>query len=267
MKIVLRDDDTCYYTQVDDLKSAHSLFPDVPISLSIVPFASYTHAGTFPYGKESSIQGFADIASNQSLVRYLADQIKTQRYEILLHGINHAYLETADGTWETEMQRYSAAELQHLISHGKQHLESLFGSNITTFIGPSNDIPASCACALDALGLHTNYIVNRRYNRKLTFHNIKNYIFCNGFRFFTGAHFSNVIIYKHHFEIPSFPFESYAKIRQQYQACQKYNMPMIIYTHYWWLNQAESHKTDLAKFIDQALYDGAEFVLMSDLWQ
>ena len=50
MKIALRDDDTCFYTKPSELEEAFEGL-NIPISLSVVPFTVFSHAGTYPYGK------------------------------------------------------------------------------------------------------------------------------------------------------------------------------------------------------------------------
>ena len=50
MKIAIRDDDTSFYTNPEDLKKAHEFLGDIPISLSVVPFTVKDHTGNKPYG-------------------------------------------------------------------------------------------------------------------------------------------------------------------------------------------------------------------------
>lgn len=266
MKIVFRDDDTCYYTDPSELESAFGDLPSIPLSLSVVPFAAYTHAGTCPYIGTKAAEKYPDIAGNQPLVSYLKEGIQQGKYELMLHGIHHEYYKTDADTWKTEMRFISPNELQKGISEGVKHLERVFDVKISTFIGPSNDIPADCAEILDNLGLHTNYMVTKQVNRRFTMNNIFNYLRSNIFRLFTGHRYSEVLQYKNHQEICSFPFEHYDQMVQQYNICKEYNQPLVIYTHYWNLNQNSNQKEEFNQFVNWVIKDGAEPVFMSQLW-
>lgn len=266
MKIVFRDDDTCYYTDPAELEYAFGDLPNIPLSLSVVPFAAYTHAGTFPYARTRATEKYPDIAGNQTLVSYLKEGIQQGKFELMLHGIHHEYYETDADTWKTEMCLIPPDELRKGISESIKHLENVFDIKITTFIGPSNDIPANCAAILDNLGLHTNYMVTKHLNRHVSIDNIANYLRCNIFRLFTGQRYSDVLQYKNHQEICAFPFENYDKMVLQYEICKKFNQPLVIYTHYWSLNRNQNEKIEFNRFVDWIVKDGAKPVFMSQLW-
>jgi hypothetical protein len=175
MKIILRDDDTCFYTDPNELEQAFADIPDVPISLSIIPFAAYEHRGTFPYKSKNKLSGYPDIALNQQLVSYLKEKLAAGKFSILLHAINHEYRILQSNEWETEMQYLPTEEILRGIASGKRHLEQIFDTSIKTFIGPSNDITTQCAIALEKLGLNTNYVVCKKFNRCASIHNLLNY--------------------------------------------------------------------------------------------
>ena len=266
MKIVLRDDDTCFYTTPEELEMAFGDLHNVPISISVVPYAAFEHMGTYPYSGATAVEGYPDIADNVSLVEYLREKCYQGRFEIMMHALHHEYRKTATQGWITEMRCLSYEQMRKLINQGREHLESVFGSKITTFIGPSNDIPADCAYVLDQLGLHTNYMVFKKFNRKVSLYNIANYLRCNIFYAVTRKRYTGVLRYKNHQEICSYPFEGYEQMRKIYQRCKESNTPLVIYTHYWSLNKNQTEKQEYIKFIEWALNDGAEFIKMGQLW-
>lgn len=268
MKIVFRDDDTCYYTDPSELEYAFGDLPhNIPLSLSVVPFAAYTHAGTFPYTGTRAAEKYPDIAGNQPLVSYLKKGIQQGKFEVMLHGIHHEYYETNKNTWIAETSYILPNELRKGISEGVKHLENVFDIRISTFIGPSNAISADCAAVLDDLGLHTNYMVSKQFSRHFSIDNIVGYSRCNIFRLLTGQRYANVLQYKNHQEICAFPFKGYDQMVQRYNICKKYNQPLVIYTHYWSLNRNPNEKEEFNRFVDWAMKEGAEAVFMSQLWK
>lgn len=267
MKLVLRDDDTCFYTRPEELEQAFAGLPNVPICLSVVPYAAYGHGNNRPYGDAQPREGFPDIGENHPLVKYLQAGMEQGNYELLLHGVHHQYHPNGAGSWKTEMQVLNQEQVRQGILAGKKRLEELFGMKVSTFIGPSNDIPAHCAAVLDELGLHANYMVSKHFNRRLNTANAANYLRCNLFRARTGQRYAGVLKYKNHCEVASFPFEGYEKMKARCQTCKKYGHPLVIYTHYWSLNRNPEEKAEYIAFVKWALAEGAEIVPMSQLWK
>ena len=266
MKIVLRDDDICYYTSLSELECAFGELKHIPISLSVIPYAAYSHMETYPYKDALPIAGYPDIADYYSLVSYLKEGFAQKRFELMLHGINHEYYKNSTGKWETEMSRLSLETIRAGITSGLTHLENLFDLKISTFIGPSNDISANCAVVLDELGLNTNYMVSKHFNRHFSLTNFRNYTKCNLFRGIFGQRYAGILHYKNHQEICSFPFDGYEKAIEKYRMCKKFNQPLVIYSHYWSLNHNHVEKEEYVAFVKAVENDGAEFLRMSQLW-
>lgn len=266
MRVILRDDDTCFYTAPSELEAAFGDLPDVPISISVIPYAAYQHRGTFPYKPVPPVEGYADIADNQPLVSYLKKQVASGRFSLMLHAIHHEYHPRSDGEWDTEMRVLPYNQIYDGILAGKRHLEQLFGIDISTFIGASNDISANCAAALDKIGLHTNYMVYRKFNRRFSYHNVLNYLRCNLYRAITHSRYSGVLRYRGHCEISSYPFESLEHMKDCYNQCKKAGHPLVVYTHYWSINSQPAEKAALMEFVNWAIADGADFISMDQLW-
>ena len=267
MNVILRDDDTCFYTKPSDLEAAFGGLPAVPVSLSVVPFAAYEHRGTYPFRPEEPREGYADIADNQPLVSYLNEQFASGRYCLMLHGIHHEYHPRGDGEWDTEMRVLPYSRILEGILDGKRHLEQLFGREISTFIGASNDISADCEAALDEIGLHTNYMIYKKFNRRFNLHNVLNYLRANIYRAFTHKRYAGVLRCRRHCEVLSFPFENLEQMKECYRKCKESGHPLVVYTHYWSLNANPGEKAELAAFVNWAMADGADFITMNELWK
>ena len=266
MKIVLRDDDTCFYTTPQELENAFQSIPDIPISLSIVPYASYEHGQNTPY-QTIKKENYPSIVQNEALVLYLKEKLLQKRYEILQHGINHAYRLNHKGQWKTEMRFLSQEDMIRGIKAGKDCLENTLGCTISTFIAPSNDVSADCAQVIDKMALHTNCMLSKRFDRHFTQHNSLHYVHSNMTRFFLGHQYAGIRRYKNHSEINSYSFDSYEHSIRIYEMCKKKQFPMVVYTHYWSLNQNPSEESDLYRFVNTVKADNAEFVFMNQIWQ
>lgn len=264
MKLALRDDDTSYYTNREELDTAFRGLEKIPISLSVVPFSVSDHTGNHPYGKVFNSDKYADIAENRELVAYIKEGVKEGHFEVIQHGIHHEYIKNQNGDWISETEFLNKTELEQNMIMGKLHLEKIFNVRINTFAAPSNAISPECSEILDQIRLNTNCIVGRCMKRKVTFNFLKNYIKSNVFRFFTGSRFCGVLSYKHHNEMNIFEFTTYESAWKQYIECKKYDFPMIIYTHYWNLNIHEEKRKELVEFIRDAIDDGAEPSFVSD---
>ncbi len=264
MKIALRDDDTCFYTRPSELEEAFEGL-NIPISLSVVPFAVFSHAGTYPYGYElfKLTEQYADIAENSSLIEYIKKGIKHGRYEVSLHGVHHEYFAKQGKEWVPETEYYDKEWLLENIDLSRKHLESVFGVHIKTFIAPSNAVSDACAMALDELGMNTNFTLNKHFVRSVSVQYLRNYIFSNVFRMFYGTRLCLPQRYKRHMELTSFDFETEDSILRQYKSCEKHNQPLVIYTHYWDLLKSPKKREQLISFIDRAVQDGAEPVFLS----
>ena len=267
MKVILRDDDTCFYTKPSELEDAFRTLPGIPISISVIPHAAYEHRGTFPYRPAAPVEGYADIADNQLLVSYLKEQVASGCYSLMLHAIHHEYYLRNDGEWNTEMRELPYCQIYEGILRGKAYLEQLFGIRISTFISASNDISANCAAALDEIGLHTNYVISRKFDRKVTWHNLINYLRGNLYRAVTHGRYAGVLRYRRHSEIASFPFENLSQMKKCYHQCKKAGHPLVVYTHYWSLNANPAEKAALTEFVRWAIADGADFITMDQLWK
>ena len=266
MKIAIRDDDTCFYTVPAELEKAFEGLESVPISLSVVPFAVFSHAGTYPYGNQSQkqISGYADIAENMDLVDYITDGVKRKRYEVSLHGVHHEYFKVQSGEWIPETAYFDQKWLEKNISYSRQYLENLFNVRISTFVAPSNAVSPACALALDSLHMNTNCTLNRNFSRSVSVAYLRNYVSSNMFRLIYGTRLCTPQRYRGHMELASFEFMTEEAIWEQYKSCQRHNQPLVIYTHYWNLLQSSEKKNQLVSFVNYAVQDGVEMVFLSE---
>lgn len=257
MRIALRDDDTCYFTQPEELEQAFSDLGDFPVTLSVVPFATWKHGDTFPYGIHEEITNYMPLEANTALVAYLKGQIMAGKYEIALHGIHHAYRRNPSGIWESETVWCEKGALKEGLAHAKAYLEQLLNTKVSVFAAPSNAVTDACAKALDYADLHANCNYCRKFERSFSLRYLINYLKCNGFRLLTGRRYSGVLQEQGHREMAIFEFLDTEHMIRQLEVCQRFHMDLVIYTHYWNLNADPAKKKALAEFLQYAQEHGA----------
>src|SRR5919109_76911 len=137
--ILVRDDDTNFFTRPDMLETIHSKAWDkgFKISLSIVPFQKGAEDVCVP--PEVRHTGLLySIANNEGLVKFLREKIRNQLIEILQHGYSHSIMGGFRGEYGINISEH-AANLQS----ARQTLIQAFGVNPRFFIPPYDDISNS----------------------------------------------------------------------------------------------------------------------------
>lgn len=139
MPILIRDDDTNFFTRPDMLETIHSKAWDkgFKMSLSIIPFQKGIDDVCVP--PEVRHTGLLySIANNEGLVKFLREKIQSQVIEILQHGFSHSIMAGFRGEFGINISEH-AANLQS----GREILMQAFGVNPRFFIPPYDDISNS----------------------------------------------------------------------------------------------------------------------------
>ena len=266
MKIAIRDDDTSFYTNPEDLRKAHEFLGDIPISLSVVPFTVKDHTGNKPYGDiGDEYPKYVGIDKNKELIEFLKKKIKCGKYEIILHGINHEY-KNINGEWIPEMIFKEKKELIVKVKEGKEYLNKIFDTNIEIFAAPSNAINKKGIIAVENSNLNFSGIIRHR-DRPLSFKYCMSYIKRWSYRAFTGLQYGGVLHYGKHDELIAYPGSRFDWLLKEYEGCKKHNHPFVIFTHYWELLKNGEEKDAIKKIVDIAIRDGAEPVLLSECFK
>lgn len=165
--ICLRDDDTNFFTSIDELKAGYGKYwGNLPVTLAAIPFVHGSERKIMDYDLEkdkfdllrkwqegasskelSEYHKVHPLGENDELVTELEHLIKAQKIEIAQHGVFHRYNERGGELYDDEMA-YIA------IRDGKEYLEKVFGTNIKTFIPPSNTIDIGCLRYVKNLNMH-----------------------------------------------------------------------------------------------------------------
>ena len=139
MKVALRDDETCYFTQPEMLERVyHGVWDRVPVCLAAVPRAiGYERIG-IPREHWHSGQAFP-LDQNRDLVPFLKDAVARRRATIALHGYTHQ--DYPDG-----FEFQAAPDPERRVRNGLRELRDTLGVPISVFVPPHN--------ALSKRGLH-----------------------------------------------------------------------------------------------------------------
>ncbi len=167
MLINIRDDDTNYFTSVEQLKNAYGDYLGrIPITLACTPFVT-PHSfimDDIPGSRveqfkklneiehEMSANELADVnrlyplGDNKELVSFLSPLVDSGHVEIALHGYNHRFYDNGAEFIKNHINFYNVRD-------GKIYFEKLFRVNVDYFVPPSNKINCQALSFLSRLNM------------------------------------------------------------------------------------------------------------------
>ena len=141
MKVAIRDDDACYFTEPSELERVYGdVWDRVPVCLATVPFAiGYERVG-IPQEHWRDGQAFA-LDLNVPLTESLKSLVARKRVTIALHGYTHQ--DYPDG-----FEFQAAPNLDERVKDGLRYLRTTLDATISVFVPPHN---AMSKCGLAAV--------------------------------------------------------------------------------------------------------------------
>lgn len=175
--ICLRDDDTNYYTSVEDINNAYGdILGSIPITLATIPMVHGSEQTILLFNREREkfrrlrnweIEASPDvlteyhkihpIGDNDELISFLKPLIAEGKIEIAQHGVYHRYTERGPEMFRGRIS-FEA------IRDGKEYLERIFNCEVRTFVPPSNSIDPWCVECLSKLNMHLFSSGSIKYN-------------------------------------------------------------------------------------------------------
>ena len=266
MYFAIRDDDTSYYTKPEELISAYKELSNLPISLSVVPKATYRHGSNLPYGDGVYDMDEVLVGENEELVSFLKGKISEHSVEIVMHGITHRYYRE-NSCWIPEMNNFKFQDSFQELQKMREYLESVFSTKISVFAAPSNSLNCDAHKALDILGLDTMGFLTKRIDHPISPAFLRYYLKRNICKLFNIEQ-PFAMKFKNHKELPVFQLQEPEIMWRNYLSCKNNGgIPFIIYTHYWHLNKCECDKRYLIQMVEKMTSDGAKPVLVSDCFK
>ena len=147
MKFVIRDDDCCAFTTIDDLERCYArILPYAPVNLSVTPFRIPGDDAAAPAQVAGGTQPLP-LENNGALVAWLREKTASRKVCLALHGYHHSrpsglpeYVSGENLAWKTRA--------------GRDYLETLLGASVRTFVPPYNSIARGGVAAVEAAELN-----------------------------------------------------------------------------------------------------------------
>ena len=269
MKLAIRDDDTCYFTDASDLERVyHDVWDRVPICLATVPFAiGYERAG-IPCEHWHDGQAFA-VECNEGLTALLKSLVASRRVTIALHGYTHQ-----DYAGGFEFQ--AAPDPERRVNDGLRYLRETFSATVSIFVPPHNALSKRGLAAVGAAGLNVlgSFLSFRPSIRPWDYMTPANWLRISQFRRITGRTKHDRLIYPHvlrysdhaefgcHSLIPGTTLEELAR---GFDEARNAGGDFCLATHYWEVDAPM--KRVLLKFLDYAgRHSDVRFVAAEELF-
>jgi hypothetical protein len=146
--VLIRDDDTNFFTKTDMLESVYSKawHDGYKVCLSVVPFQKgIDDICVPPEIRQTGL--FYSIEDNRALICYLKDKIRNQLVEVLQHGLSHDYVKGGRGEFGTHFSKNEDIKIGRNIIKKAFEIEPMF------FVPPGEDLSKQNLRALLALGV------------------------------------------------------------------------------------------------------------------
>ena len=155
MYFCIRDDDTSFFTDPEELEQAYQGIKNkAPVSLAIVPFCRAGSSKGVPEKFRNSWT-VHPLHENDALVSYLRDEISAGRFEAMLHGYYH---DEPNG----EPEFAGTTDLEKRVLDGCKYLEDLLQTRVSVFVPPHNCIRRHGLRAIERAGLHLGGVAGVR---------------------------------------------------------------------------------------------------------
>jgi hypothetical protein len=147
MPVLIRDDDTNFFTKENMLESIYSEAWEkgFKVCLSVVPFQAGTDEVSVPPYVRNTDDHFS-IAENKPLVYYLRDKIRSGTIEVLQHGFSHEVGKDRRGEYGKNSDKNENTEL------GRNIMRNAFEIDPKFFVPPGEDISKHNLITLIKLG-------------------------------------------------------------------------------------------------------------------
>ncbi|MGB9735994.1 MAG: DUF2334 domain-containing protein [bacterium] len=289
----IRDDDISYWTTPASLKNIYEpLWRDgIPVSLAVIPYSvkSYNQWDREFFYQEMDAKPIRD---NKELVEMLKYYTEKKLVEIMMHGYNHIYkvsmskressLVPADKKyldeiraqkknkklyWVGEYRWGTYKELSYKTKQGKEYLESVFGTKITVFVPPSNQLSTNGARAVIETGMNISGIINLNKDRSFNYAYVKNWFKRWIYRLIHGIPYPYPLNFGTHSELVAHAFTHLVDIKAFKKLIDQTpeDAPFVLATHYWELLQYPELLRSFYDIIDYVQKNGAVIRLLGDV--
>jgi hypothetical protein len=230
MKFLIRDDDCCAFTTVEDIERCYARIWDIaPANLSVTPFRIPGDDPHIPAGLIGDTR-VMPLGAHGELVHFLREKIAAGKIDVALHGYHH--------TRPRGRPEYAAGDdLDSRTRDGKRYLEDLLQCEVQTFVPPYNTIDAK---GFDAIvGAHLNLVgipsFWRNSERPFSVANISRLATRKFYRSVRGIDYPHVLRFSDHKEVGYVsltPAQTLSAIRHQFEGIAAANGVFVLAVHY-----------------------------------
>ncbi len=270
MKFLIRDDDPCAFTTVEELERCYEgVWDYVPVNLSVTPFRIPGDDRNIPE-RYRGIERVMPLDENEELVALLSEKITSGKVSIALHGYHHAPI--------GGLAEYLAGEdLSEKTRKGKAYLEKLLQCTISTFVPPNNTIGHNGLTAIIESGLNLvgmpSFVRKRYRQRKLS--NIGKYLLIKYYNAYHKSQYPYVLDVDGHKEVSFFsvtPTQTLAELSAGFDRMNRLDGVFIFATHYHAfdrrLKSGERIGDVLSIFLEKAAgLDNIQYCNYEQLWE
>ncbi len=254
MRVAIRDDDTCYFTDPAELERVyHDVWTHVPVCLATVPFAiGYERAG-IPREHWHDGEAFA-LDRNDAIVSCLRSLVSQKRATIALHGYTHQ-------DYPNGFEFQAAPDLERRVADGHRYLSGILPAPISIFVPPHNALSKRGLAAVGAAGLNIlgSFLSFRPSMRPWDYTTPANWLRIAQFRRATGRSRTDRLVYPHvlryadHAEFGCHslvPGTTIGELTTAFDEARRAGGDFCLATHYWEVDAAL--KDVLLRFLDYA---------------
>jgi hypothetical protein len=269
VKVAVRDDDTCYFTEPAALERVYSgIWDTVPVCLAIIPFAKGYRSPAVPREFWESGDVFA-LGRNAAVVEALRDHLGSGRVTLALHGYTH---EDFPGGWEFQ----AAPDPERRVNEGRSYLQDLLATPITAFVPPHNALSKRGLAAVANAGLNLlgSFLSFHPKHRAWDDRTLGNWWRIQRFRARTGRSRSDRFVYpfplryRTHAEFGCHslvPGTTREELKRGFDEARELGGDFCIATHYWEVDDAlRGILTDVLDYA--AGHPGVRFVRVEELF-
>ena len=279
IKFAIRDDDTSFWTNVEELELVYKEIwaKNIPISLAIIPFAVKSHfcgdrGNRFYQDKE-----LKPVGENKGLIEFLKEKIKENKIYIMLHGYSHQYkvaesdkdrpfLASKENIdllrqnqkrkelyWYGEYVWKGYEQLKSETKEGKKYLEDILHTKINVFVPPSNDISKEATDVVAGCKLNISGTIRlSKFNRSISICSCKNWLTRFFYRLRYDRVYPYIMDYGTHKELNAYelvPKVTLETLRNHLDFCLYKGAPFVMATHYWEMFEHSSQREIMKHFI------------------
>ena len=269
MKFAIRDDDTSFFTQPEQLERVYDgIWDRLPIGVAVVPHAAGFVDKAIPEKYWDAGRAFP-LEENPAIVKGLREWLVAGRVTVAQHGFTHE--DFPDGH---EFQ--AAPDLERRLGRGEGNLDGALGTRIRVFVPPHNALSKRGLKAVGAAGLNLlgSFLSFRPSMRPWEPHTLHNWWRIRQYRAHTGRSKADRLVYPHllryrkhgefgcHTLIPGTTFE---QLKAGFDEARAAGGHFCVATHYWEVDA--TLKPVLLRLIDYAgTFNDVQFVPIERLF-